>query len=103
MPPSWGDSRSDGVPPGRFSARCHLLTLIQPAKLNNVDPQSWPADLLARIANHKNGGWRPLSELGRAHPPERVKKSCRHPGPLRHNPMRGSAEQPFPPYPIVIA
>jgi IS66 C-terminal element len=27
-------------------------TLIQSAKLNNVDPQVWLADLLARIADH---------------------------------------------------
>jgi transposase len=27
-------------------------TLIQTARLNNVDPQTWLADVLARIANH---------------------------------------------------
>jgi hypothetical protein len=30
-----------------------VLTLIQTAKLNNVDPQAWLADVLARIADHK--------------------------------------------------
>jgi len=30
-----------------------MLTLIQTAKLNDVDPQAWFADVLARIADHK--------------------------------------------------
>jgi transposase len=30
-----------------------MLTLIQSCKLNNVDPQAWLADVLARIADHK--------------------------------------------------
>ena len=30
-----------------------MLTLIHTAKLNNVDPQAWLADVLARIADHK--------------------------------------------------
>jgi transposase len=30
-----------------------MLTLIQSAKLNDVDPQAWLADVLARIADHK--------------------------------------------------
>ena len=30
-----------------------MLTLIQTAKLNGVDPQAWLADVLARIADHK--------------------------------------------------
>jgi transposase len=30
-----------------------MLTLIQTAKLNNVDPQAWLAEVLARIADHK--------------------------------------------------
>jgi transposase len=30
-----------------------MLTLIQTSKLNNVDPQAWLADVLARIAEHK--------------------------------------------------
>ena len=29
-----------------------MLTLIQTAKLNGVDPQAWLADMLARIADH---------------------------------------------------
>jgi transposase len=34
-----------------------MATLIQTAKLNDVDPQAWLSDVLARIANH------PLNEL----------------------------------------
>jgi transposase len=30
-----------------------MLTLVQTAKLNDVDPQAWIADVLARIADHK--------------------------------------------------
>jgi transposase len=30
-----------------------MFTLIQTCKLNNVDPQAWLADVLARIADHK--------------------------------------------------
>jgi transposase len=30
-----------------------MYTLIQTAKLNNVDPQAWLADVLARIADHR--------------------------------------------------
>ena len=30
-----------------------MFTLIQTAKLNDVDPQAWLADVLGRIANHK--------------------------------------------------
>jgi hypothetical protein len=30
-----------------------MLTLIRTAKLNDVDPQAWLADVLARIADHK--------------------------------------------------
>jgi transposase len=29
-----------------------MLTLIQTAKLNDIDPQAWLADVLARIADH---------------------------------------------------
>jgi transposase len=29
-----------------------VYTLIQTAKLNDVDPQAWLADVLARIAHH---------------------------------------------------
>ena len=34
-----------------------MFTLIETAKLNNVDPQAWLADVLRRIADH------PLSRL----------------------------------------
>jgi transposase len=30
-----------------------MFTLIQTAKINDVDPQAWLADVLARIADHK--------------------------------------------------
>jgi transposase len=30
-----------------------MLTLIDTAKLNGIDPQAWLADVLARIADHK--------------------------------------------------
>ena len=30
-----------------------MLTLIHTGKLNDVDPQAWLADVLARIADHK--------------------------------------------------
>ena len=30
-----------------------MLTLIQSAKLNDVDPRAWLADVLARIADHR--------------------------------------------------
>ncbi len=36
----------------RRRARRGHATLIQP-KLNDVDPQAWLADVLARIADHK--------------------------------------------------
>ncbi len=32
-----------------------LYTLIQTARLNDVDPQAWLADVLARIADHPVG------------------------------------------------
>jgi transposase len=31
-----------------------MYTLIATAKLNRVDLQAWPQDVLARIADHKN-------------------------------------------------
>ena len=30
-----------------------MYTLIETAKLNDVDPQAWLADVLARIAEHQ--------------------------------------------------
>ena len=51
-----------------------MLTLIHTAKLNNVDPQAWLADVLARIADHKIAdlaallpwNWRRPIPVGRA-------------------------------------
>jgi hypothetical protein len=37
-----------------------MFTLIQTAKLNGIDPQSWLADVLARGHRHGAGGWPPL-------------------------------------------
>jgi hypothetical protein len=42
---AWG--RASGPP----------YTLIQTAKLNDVDPQAWLADVPARIADHPIGPW----------------------------------------------
>jgi transposase len=51
-----------------------MLTLIQTAKLSEVDPQAWLADVLARIADHKitdlaallPWNWRPAIPIARA-------------------------------------
>ncbi len=51
-----------------------IYTLIETAKLNNVDPQAWLADVLARLADHDNRdlhallpwNWRPLINSDRA-------------------------------------
>jgi gluconate kinase len=37
----------------RRRARRVIYTLLQTAKLNNVDPHAWLADVRARINNHK--------------------------------------------------
>jgi IS66 C-terminal element len=42
----WRDHRSVGI-------SCAGVRRIQTAKLNDVDPQAWLADVLARIADHK--------------------------------------------------
>jgi hypothetical protein len=34
-----------------------MATLIMTAKLNDIDPQAWLADLLARIADHTIKLW----------------------------------------------
>jgi len=36
---------------GRFS-RTTIYTLIATAKLNDIDPQAWLADILARLPDH---------------------------------------------------
>ena len=51
-----------------------MLTLIQTAKLNDVDPRAWLADVLSRIADHKISylaellpwNWRPVMPIARA-------------------------------------
>ncbi len=47
------DSGHYGVASDRGGERAAvMLTLIQTARLNDVDPQSWLADVLARINDH---------------------------------------------------
>jgi transposase len=47
------DSGHYGVASDRGGERAAvMLTLIQTAKLNDVDPQAWLADVLARINDH---------------------------------------------------
>jgi IS66 C-terminal element len=51
-----------------------IYTLIATAKLNNVDPQAWLADVLARLPDHPAKGihellpwnWRPQNIAGNA-------------------------------------
>jgi hypothetical protein len=43
----------NGADHGTGATAVVMLTLIQTAKLNDVDPQAWLADVLARIADHK--------------------------------------------------
>ena len=38
---------------GGGKSAAFAYTLIKTAKLNNVDPQAWLTDTLARIADHK--------------------------------------------------
>ncbi len=35
------------------NAAASIYTLIETAKLNNIDPQAWHTDVLRRIADHK--------------------------------------------------
>lgn len=44
----WGQP----LPCGSGQRAAVLYTLIQTARLNDVDPQAWLADVLARIADH---------------------------------------------------
>jgi len=48
---NWTFAGSDAG--GRRAAA--IYTLIETAKLNDVDPQAWLADVLARIADHRSG------------------------------------------------
>ena len=41
------------APIAAASAPRSCIRLIETAKLNDVDPQAWLADVLARIADHK--------------------------------------------------
>ena len=73
-----------------------MFTLIQTAKLNDVDPQAWLADVLARIADHKitdlaallpwNWRARPASTAPPDHGGARPRV---HDQPSRRNPRRG--------------
>jgi hypothetical protein len=59
-----------------------LYTLIQTAKLDDVDPQAWLADVLARIADHPATSFDELlpRELGAAHRSDRrINRATRRP------------------------
>ena len=51
-----------------------IYTLIQTAKLNDIDPQAWLADVLARTADHPVSrldellpwNWKPSSSVAKA-------------------------------------
>ena len=48
------DTRHHDVASDRGGERAAVMyTLIQTARLNDVDPQAWLADVLARINDHK--------------------------------------------------
>ena len=64
-----GESRGSSPAPIAAAERAAAMsTLIVTAKLNDVDPQAWLADVLARIAEHPfhrlnellPWNWRPL-------------------------------------------
>ena len=73
-----------------------MLTLIQTAKLNDVDPQAWLADVLARIADHKitdlaallPWNWR-LASPSTAPPDRGCTGSRNHDQPSCRTPRRG--------------
>ena len=44
--------RAQPDPRHRLGAPAAIYTLIATAKLNNVDPQAWLADVLARLPDH---------------------------------------------------
>ena len=60
--------------PRRAERAAALYSLIVTAKMNDVDPQAWLADVLARIAEHPvqrldellPWNWRKTNELKRA-------------------------------------
>ena len=72
-----------------------MLTLIQTARLNDVDPQAWLADILARIADHKitdlaallPWNWRRTVPVVRA--ARRGASPRHHHPPRRRDPRRG--------------
>jgi hypothetical protein len=53
-----------------------MLTLIQTAKLNDVDPQAWLADVLARIADHKINDLAALLPWNWQHPTTRIERAA---------------------------
>ena len=62
------------VPTGVDSAPAVMYSLIVTAKMNDIDPQAWLADVLARIAEHPAKridellpwNWRPPTPQSRA-------------------------------------
>src|SRR5467141_3867884 len=53
-----------------------VLTLIQTAKLNDIDPQAWLADVLARIADHKINDLAALLPWNWQHPTTRIERAA---------------------------
>jgi transposase len=45
-------SAGDGGARPRRSGAAAIYTLIETAKLNDIDPQAWLADVLARLQDH---------------------------------------------------
>ena len=62
------DSGHYGVASDRGGERAAIMySLIVTAKMNDVDPQAWLADVLARIADHKFTEPADLEQKGCAH------------------------------------
>ena len=71
----WGESPGSSPAPIAAADRAAAMyTLIVTAKLNDVDPQAWLADVLARIADHPANridellpwNWRPQNTTAKA-------------------------------------
>jgi transposase len=48
----WGAGHGCSPAPIAAASAAAIYTLIATAKLNNIDPQAWFADVLTRIADH---------------------------------------------------
>ena len=69
-----------------------MLTLIQTAKLNDIDPQAWLADVLSRIADHKITDLAALLplELAPPTPPRPRRLTLAAPRKVKFAPLSGS-------------